>query len=63
LLLLFKKGLDIYFAGGDGVHLKQKLFEFLQTGLPMCAVSAVFGPLRLSSNQRNRIRREYLPWA
>ena len=26
-----------------------KWFEMLQTGLPMCALGAVFGPLRLKS--------------
>jgi ubiquinone biosynthesis protein COQ4 len=52
-------GLDTHVEG----ELAQKVFEFMQTGLPMCAVSAVFGPLRLSSGQRRRIRREYLPWA
>lgn len=40
-----------------------KYFEFANTGLPMTAISALFGPLRLTSAQRDRLFREYVPWA
>jgi ubiquinone biosynthesis protein COQ4 len=44
-------------------ELAQKIFEFLQTGLPMCAISSIFGPLRLSFSQQVRMATVYLPWA
>ncbi|EJD45979.1 ubiquinone biosynthesis protein COQ4, mitochondrial [Auricularia subglabra TFB-10046 SS5] len=40
-----------------------KYFEFANTGLPMTAISAIFGPLRLNSAQKERLFREYVPWA
>ncbi|KIJ51538.1 hypothetical protein M422DRAFT_224237 [Sphaerobolus stellatus SS14] len=40
-----------------------KYFEFANFGLPMTALSAVFGPLRLNSTQRSRLFKEYVPWA
>jgi ubiquinone biosynthesis protein COQ4 len=52
-------GLDTNVEG----ELAQKVFEYLQTGLPMCAISAIFGPIQLSSAQRKRLRQMYVPWA
>jgi ubiquinone biosynthesis protein COQ4 len=40
-----------------------KLFEFFQTGLPMNFLSAVFGPIRLTKEQREILIRDYIPWA
>jgi len=40
-----------------------KYFEFANLGLPMTAISAAFGPLRLTSPQRARLFNEYVPWA
>ncbi|XP_072045501.1 ubiquinone biosynthesis protein COQ4 homolog, mitochondrial-like [Amphiura filiformis] len=41
-----------------------KWFEMIQTGLPMCALGAVFGPLRLrSASKYEKLVRMYLPWA
>ncbi|THU89667.1 coenzyme Q biosynthesis Coq4 [Dendrothele bispora CBS 962.96] len=40
-----------------------KYFEFVNLGLPLAALSAVFGPLRLSSKKRQRLFSEYVPWA
>ncbi|XP_075435195.1 ubiquinone biosynthesis protein COQ4 homolog, mitochondrial [Ascaphus truei] len=39
-----------------------KWFEAVQTGLPMCILGAVFGPLRLNSN-RMKMLVELIPWA
>ncbi|XP_075690861.1 ubiquinone biosynthesis protein COQ4 homolog, mitochondrial isoform X2 [Rhinoderma darwinii] len=39
-----------------------KWFEAVQTGLPMCMLGAVFGPLRLSA-RRNKKVIELVPWA
>ena len=44
-------------------ELALKYFEFANLGLPMAAISAVFGPLRLSSQKRSRLFSEYVPWA
>jgi ubiquinone biosynthesis protein COQ4 len=44
-------------------ELALKYFEFANLGLPMAAISAVFGPLRLDSKKRNRLFSEYVPWA
>jgi len=44
-------------------ELALKYFEFANFGLPMTALSAVFGPLRLTSAQRSRLFREFVPWA
>lgn len=40
-----------------------KWFELANMGLPVAALSAVFGPLRLSSGRRARLLRSYVPWA
>ncbi|KAJ6512667.1 ubiquinone biosynthesis protein COQ4, mitochondrial [Mycena sanguinolenta] len=40
-----------------------KYFEFANLGLPMAAISALFGPLRLNSAQLQRLFSEYVPWA
>jgi ubiquinone biosynthesis protein COQ4 len=40
-----------------------KWFEYFQTGLPMNALSALFGPLNLTANQRNELMDIYIPWA
>lgn len=40
-----------------------KWFEMVQTGLPMTALSAFFGPLRLSSEEQRVLFRYYVPWA
>jgi ubiquinone biosynthesis protein COQ4 len=44
-------------------ELAVKFFEFANLGLPVAAISAVFGPLRLDSRKRERLFREYVPWA
>jgi ubiquinone biosynthesis protein COQ4 len=44
-------------------ELALKYFEFANLGLPMAAISAVFGPLRLDAKKRNRLFSEYVPWA
>lgn len=41
----------------------QKWLELLQTGLPMCFLSSVVGPLRLSTDERIQLMRFYIPWA
>ncbi|KAG0300176.1 Ubiquinone biosynthesis protein [Dissophora globulifera] len=40
-----------------------KWFEMVQTGLPMTVLSSFFGPLRLSSQERERLFNIYVPWA
>ncbi|XP_071444635.1 ubiquinone biosynthesis protein COQ4 homolog, mitochondrial [Hetaerina americana] len=40
-----------------------KWIEGIQTGLPMCVVGGVFGPLQLSRKQRKKYLSHYLPWA
>ncbi|KAJ6544993.1 ubiquinone biosynthesis protein COQ4, mitochondrial [Mycena vulgaris] len=40
-----------------------KYFEFANLGLPLAALSALFGPLRLNSRQLQRLFSEYVPWA
>ena len=40
-----------------------KWFEMANFGLPVAALSAVFGPLRLSSTGRRRLLATYVPWA
>ncbi|KAF8646199.1 hypothetical protein AX16_007341 [Volvariella volvacea WC 439] len=44
-------------------ELALKFFEFANLGLPMTAISAIFGPLRLTPQQRTRLYSEYVPWA
>ncbi|KAJ7016941.1 coenzyme Q biosynthesis protein Coq4-domain-containing protein [Mycena alexandri] len=40
-----------------------KYFEFANLRLPLAALSALFGPLRLNSAQLQRLFSEYVPWA
>ncbi|KAI8353483.1 ubiquinone biosynthesis protein COQ4-like protein, mitochondrial [Mortierella sp. GBAus27b] len=40
-----------------------KWFEMMQTGLPMTMLSSFFGPLRLTSAERERLFKVYVPWA
>ncbi|KAF5313807.1 hypothetical protein D9758_017920 [Tetrapyrgos nigripes] len=40
-----------------------KYFEFANLGLPLAALSALFGPLRLNQKKRQRLFSEYVPWA
>lgn len=40
-----------------------KWVEAIQTGLPMCAMGAAFGPLRLGPVHRQKYLSTYLPWA
>ncbi|KAF8626108.1 hypothetical protein AX17_006604 [Amanita inopinata Kibby_2008] len=44
-------------------ELALKYFEFANLGLPMTAIAAVFGPLRLTPRKRERLFSEYVPWA
>jgi ubiquinone biosynthesis protein COQ4 len=44
-------------------ELALKYFEFANLGLPVAAISAIFGPLRLDSQKRSRLFSEYVPWA
>jgi ubiquinone biosynthesis protein COQ4 len=44
-------------------ELALKFFEFANFGLPVAAISALFGPLRLDTAKRSRLYREYVPWA
>ncbi|KAF7970559.1 hypothetical protein HWV62_23653 [Athelia sp. TMB] len=44
-------------------ELALKYFEFANLGLPMAAISAAFGHLRLDSQKRARLFSEYVPWA
>ena len=44
-------------------ELAVKFFEFANLGLPMTAIAALFGPLRLSEKKRTRLFVEYVPWA
>ncbi|XP_071981592.1 ubiquinone biosynthesis protein COQ4 homolog, mitochondrial isoform X2 [Engystomops pustulosus] len=39
-----------------------KWYEAVQTGLPMCMLGAVFGPLRLSTRRKKKLL-ELVPWA
>ena len=40
-----------------------KWFELLQTGLPLCAISSFFGPLRLSWSDLYHLNTQLIPWA
>ncbi|XP_069791069.1 ubiquinone biosynthesis protein COQ4 homolog, mitochondrial isoform X2 [Narcine bancroftii] len=40
-----------------------KWFEAVQTGLPMCILGAVFGPLRMSARKIKILTRDLIPWA
>lgn len=44
-------------------ELALKYFEFANLGLPMTALSALFGPLRLTSERRHILYKDYVPWA
>ncbi|KAI0080973.1 coenzyme Q biosynthesis Coq4 [Panus rudis PR-1116 ss-1] len=44
-------------------ELALKFFEFANLGLPMAGFAAAFGHLRLNSEKRARLFREYVPWA
>ena len=44
-------------------ELALKWFEAVQTGLPMCALSALAGPVGLDSRSRSRLRQDLVPWA
>ncbi|XP_006835046.1 PREDICTED: ubiquinone biosynthesis protein COQ4 homolog, mitochondrial [Chrysochloris asiatica] len=40
-----------------------KWFEAVQTGLPMCILGALFGPIRLSAKNLKVLVSELIPWA
>ena len=40
-----------------------KWFEWKHTGLPSCAMSALVGPVKLSSSDRYLLKNKYIPWA
>ncbi|KAI8917165.1 coq4 protein [Powellomyces hirtus] len=40
-----------------------KWLELVQSGLPVAALSAFVGPLQLTSEQRQRLFSDYVPWA
>lgn len=40
-----------------------KWYEMIQTGLPMCALSSVVAPIRLTARERRELRKYYIPWA
>ncbi|EPY83291.1 ubiquinone biosynthesis protein COQ4, mitochondrial-like protein [Camelus ferus] len=40
-----------------------KWFEAVQTGLPMCILSALFGPIQLSAQSLQVLVSELIPWA
>ena len=44
-------------------ELALKYFEFANLRLPMAAISAIGGPLRLTDAQRTRLWDEFVPWA
>ncbi|CAG8511345.1 10802_t:CDS:2 [Funneliformis caledonium] len=44
-------------------ELALKWFELAQTGMPMTLLSSIFGPLKLSSKERERLFKKYVPWA
>jgi ubiquinone biosynthesis protein COQ4 len=44
-------------------ELALKFFEFANLGLPVAFISAAFGHLRLDWATRERLFREYVPWA
>ncbi|KAI9264072.1 ubiquinone biosynthesis protein Coq4 [Phascolomyces articulosus] len=59
---------DFYHAlTGLGVTVEEELalkwFEWAQTGLPMTALSSIFGPIMRSSESRKRLFDVYVPWA
>lgn len=44
-------------------ELALKWFELAQTGLPMTLLSSIFGPIRLSFKEKERLFKKYVPWA
>lgn len=52
-------GLPIIIEGEISV----KVLEFLNIGIPMSGLGALFAPLRLKPSQRKRLREIYYPWA
>ena len=40
-----------------------KVYEFEVTGLPSCFIGGSVGQLRLSSHERAKLWKEYIPWA
>ncbi|ESP00918.1 hypothetical protein LOTGIDRAFT_140358, partial [Lottia gigantea] len=40
-----------------------KMVEMFQTGLPMCTLAALFGPVRLGTVHREKYFKTFLPWA
>ena len=44
-------------------ELALKYFEFANLGLPVGAISAIFGPLRLNTQRQYRLFTEFVPWA
>ncbi|KAI9141900.1 ubiquinone biosynthesis protein Coq4 [Paraphysoderma sedebokerense] len=40
-----------------------KVFELVQTGLPMTLLSSILGPLKLNSTEKKRFWNNYVPWA
>ncbi|KAM7441046.1 Ubiquinone biosynthesis protein [Porites harrisoni] len=40
-----------------------KWYEMIQTGLPMCALSSIVAPIRLTPRERANLRKYYIPWA
>lgn len=52
-------GLPIIIEGEIAV----KVFEFMNIGIPMTGLGALFAPLRLKKSQRKRMREIYYPWA
>ena len=51
------------FSVSVSAELIVKWFELANFGLPVAALSAFFGPLRLSNKARNRLIKTYVPWA
>ncbi|KAJ3103653.1 Ubiquinone biosynthesis protein [Phlyctochytrium bullatum] len=52
---------------GLGISVEEELaikwLELQQTGLPMTALSALVGPLRLNAKERNNFFEDLVPWA
>lgn len=44
-------------------ELALKFFEYANFGIPMTLISGLFGPLRLDNAKRDRLFKEYVPWA
>lgn len=40
-----------------------KWFEFKTTGLPVCALSGMLGPLKLTTTEKHQLATVYIPWA